>query len=195
MSGQGIVLVFSFQFCLRKSSQAVLTYPFYIQDKQKTCCCMTTSDSESILRNAFCNFGQGALEHKTRLEDDDEKFTSTLWTFWGKVQEKLQRRQITSSYDCEARSAEELKHWFKYQRHSWMNSIKQLLSTTGAFIDRVHPRMSLVLESMLWLRGAGPHFTREECTWDLGSSGIFFDSSPVHSSKMKFGGNSTVLES
>ena len=102
---------------------------------------------------------------------------------------------ISIFHQCEARSAEELKHWFKYQRHSWMNSIKQLLSTTGAFIDRVHPWMSLVLESMLRLRGAGPHFTRDGCTWDLGSSGIFFDSSPVHSSKMKFGGNSTVLES
>ena len=129
--------------------------------------------------------------------------------FWGKVQEKLQRRrkkvwrEITNSYDCEARSGEELKaliqvpETFMDELHLWTLSKmdKQLLSTTGAFIDRVHPRMPLVLESMLWLRSAGPHFTREECTWDLGSSGIFFDSSPVHSSKMKFAENSTVLES
>ena len=42
-------------------------------------------------------------------------------------QPKISGQKLTvgknCSNDCEARSAEEVKHWFKYQRYSWMNSI------------------------------------------------------------------------
>ena len=42
-------------------------------------------------------------------------------------QPKIRVQKLTvgknCSNDCEAPSAEEVKHWFKYQRYSWMNSI------------------------------------------------------------------------
>ena len=34
-----------------------------------------------------------------------------------------QQAKAVDYKNCEARSAEEVKHWFKYQRYSWMNSI------------------------------------------------------------------------
>ena len=55
-----------------------------------------------------------------------------------------QQAKAVDDKNCEARSAEEVKHWFKYQRYSWMNfsyerfKSKALIQVAKIFMDELH---------------------------------------------------------